>query len=91
MRKSKHTFGMTALLLVAVCLSFLYGHRNDFGLGRNMELAVNMMRELTVSYVDSIDTDKLMAGAFFNDTATTEIYTEFPREGEVDIRGSDDG
>ncbi|MBQ7297105.1 MAG: S41 family peptidase [Alistipes sp.] len=74
---------MTALLLVAVCLSFLYGHRNDFGLGRNMELAVNMMRELTVSYVDSIDTDKLMAGAAAGMVRDLDPYTEFIPEKEM--------
>ena len=74
---------MTALLLVAVCLSFLYGHRNDFGLGRNMELAVNMMRELTVSYVDSIDTDKLMAGAAACMVRDLDPYTEFIPEKEM--------
>ncbi|MBQ3082924.1 MAG: S41 family peptidase [Alistipes sp.] len=74
---------MAALLLVAVCLSFLYGHRNDFGLGRNMELAVNMMRELTVSYVDSIDTDKLMAGAAAGMVRDLDPYTEFIPEKEM--------
>ena len=50
-----------ALLVGAGAL--LWGKRNDFGLGRNIEIAVNMMRELSLYYVDEIDPDHLMEGA----------------------------
>lgn len=68
------------LLLVS---GFLYGHREDFGLGRNMELAVNMMRELSLNYVDSIDTDKLMEGAAAGMVRDLDPYTEYIPETEM--------
>ena len=37
-----------------------FAAKNDFGLARNMETLVNMMRELSVYYVDEVDADRLM-------------------------------
>ncbi len=62
---------------------FLYGHREDFGLGRNMELTVNMMRELSLNYVDSVDTDKLMKDAAAGMVRNLDPYTEFIPEKEM--------
>ena len=36
--------------LAAVAGATIHASHNDFGLGRNMEIAVNMMRELSLSY-----------------------------------------
>ncbi|MDE5963699.1 MAG: peptidase, partial [Alistipes sp.] len=54
---------IAAALLAAVAVSTIFAGRNDFGLGRNMELLVNMMRELSLGYVDPVDPDVLMSGA----------------------------
>ena len=83
MRKSNKKILLSAALLVAVGGLFLYGHREDFGLGRNMELTINMMRELSLNYVDSIDTDKLMKGAADGMVRDLDPYTEFIPEKEV--------
>lgn len=61
--------GAAALLIFAA--------PNDFGLGRNMEIAVNMMRELSVGYVDPVDPDKLMLGAAQGMVHDLDPYTEF--------------
>ena len=45
--------------LVAIS-AFVFAARNDFGLGRNMEIMVNLMRTVSSEYVDSISADKLM-------------------------------
>ena len=42
------------LLLAAVVATGLFAAKNDFGLGRNMEILINMMRELSTGYVDEI-------------------------------------
>ncbi len=83
MRKSNFKRLLAGALLVIVAGGFLYGHREDFGLGRNMELTVNMMRELSLNYVDSVDTDKLMKDAAAGMVRNLDPYTEFIPEEEV--------
>ncbi len=83
MRKSNFKRLLAAALLVVVVGGFLYGHREDFGLGRNMELTVNMMRELSLNYVDSVDTDKLMKDAAAGMVRNLDPYTEFIPEEEM--------
>ncbi len=83
MRKSNFKRLLAGALLVVVAGGFLYGHREDFGLGRNMELTVNMMRELSLNYVDSVDTDKLMKDAAAGMVRNLDPYTEFIPEEEV--------
>jgi len=62
---------------------FIFAQPNDFGLGRNMEIAVNMMRELSVEYVDPVDPDKLMQGAAEGMVRDLDPYTEFIPADEV--------
>ncbi len=71
----RRTAAAAALVAAAACT--LFAHRNDFGLGRNMEIAVNMMRTLSQEYVDPIDPDKLMEGAAAGMVADLDPYTEF--------------
>lgn len=83
MRKSNYKRLLSGALLLIVAGGFLYGHREDFGLGRNIELTVNMMRELSLNYVDSVDTDKLMEGAAVGMVRDLDPYTEYIPEKEV--------
>jgi carboxyl-terminal processing protease len=48
------------IAVVAVVTLSLHSVRNDFGLGRNMEIMVNLMRAVSTEYVDTIASDKLM-------------------------------
>lgn len=66
-----------ALTVAAVCVC---GQRNDFGLGRNMELLINMMRELSVNYVDPIDANDLMENAAEGMVSSLDPYTEYLSE-----------
>ena len=61
-RNSLRMLAAAAILVVGFG-ALLWGKRNDFGLGRNIEIAVNMMRELSLYYVDEVDPDRLMEGA----------------------------
>lgn len=70
-----------ALLVGAGAL--LWGKRNDFGLGRNIEIAVNMMRELSLYYVDEIDPDHLMEGAAEGMVGDLDPYTEYIPEEQM--------
>lgn len=73
------SMGLFALLLVTLT----FARRDDFGLGRNMEIAVNVMRELTINYVDSVDSDRLMQSAADGMVRSLDPYTEFIPESEV--------
>ena len=42
----KYRYLLTAAAAVGAAGLLTFAARNDFGLGRNMEIAVNMMREL---------------------------------------------
>ncbi|WP_295938715.1 S41 family peptidase [uncultured Alistipes sp.] len=75
-------------LLAAACAAVAvvvlgFAARNDFGLGRNMEITVNMMRELSLGYVDPIDPDKLMEGAAAGMVRDLDPFTEFIPEEEM--------
>ena len=61
----------------AAAAAFCFGARNDFGLGRNMEILINMMRELAVHYVDEVDTDALAMGAAEGMMRSLDPYTEY--------------
>ena len=66
--------------LAAVAGATIHASHNDFGLGRNMEITVNMMRELSLGYVDPIDPDRLMEGAAAGMVSDLDPYTEYISE-----------
>ena len=68
---------LAAAAVAAILALLLCAARNDFGLGRNMEIALNMMRALTLEYVDEVDPDKLMEGAADGMVRDLDPYTEF--------------
>lgn len=79
-------YGICAALALAAAGTLIFAARNDFGLGRNMEITVNMMRELMLNYVDPVDPDKLMQGAAAGMVSDLDPYTEFiPEEGMQDF------
>ena len=81
MKSSKRiVFTVTVAMTAVVALLFVCGQRNDFGLGRNIELLVNMMRELSVNYVDPIEPDELMADAADGMVSRLDPYTEYLSE-----------
>ncbi len=82
-RKTAYRSSGFAALLVAALLLCTFARRDDFGLGRNMEIVVNTMRELTLNYVDTVDTDQLMRGAAAGMVRSLDPYTEFFPEQEM--------
>lgn len=67
---------------VVIAGTLIFAERNDFGLGRNMELLVNMMRELSENYVDTVDADELMEGAAEGMVRRLDPYTSYLSEEE---------
>ena len=82
----KYRYLLIAAAAVAAAGLMTFAARNDFGLGRNMEITVNMMRELSLNYVDPVDPDKLMEGAAAGMVNDLDPYTEYiPEEGIQDF------
>ena len=67
----------------AAALMFCFASRNDFGLGRNMEILINMMRELKIHYVDEVDPDELAKNAAAGMMRSLDPYTEYLPESEM--------
>lgn len=76
-KHNKYRFPAFVLGAVAVVAAAVFARNNDFGLGRTMEITVNMMRELSLGYVDPIDPDRLMEGAAAGMVSDLDPYTEF--------------
>ena len=70
-------------LLACVVLTGRWATKDDFGLGRNMEIMVNMMRELTTMYVDEVSPDKLMKDGAKGMVRNIDPYTEFMSEEDM--------
>ena len=77
--KRVRKYGLVALV-VAVVATGVWAMRDDFGLGRNMEIMVNMMRELSVQYVDEVSPDDLMEDGAVGMVRNLDPYTEFMSE-----------
>ena len=71
-------------LVVAAVATGVWATRDDFGLGRNMEIMVNLMREITLQYVDDVDTDKLMQDGALGMVRNLDPYTTYMSEKEMD-------
>ena len=56
---SRRLFYTFVGLATVVAIS-IFGVKNDFGLGRNMEMMVNLMRTVSTDYVDTLSADKIM-------------------------------
>lgn len=50
---------------------------NTFGLGKNIEILVNMFRNINMFYVDDVDPDKLMDDAAEGMTKNLDPYTDY--------------
>lgn len=73
----------TAAAALGGAALLIFAAKNDFGLARNMEMLVNMMRELSVYYVDEVDADRLMADAAEGMVRRLDPYTVYMPEEEM--------
>ena len=80
-RLFRRAAGLAAALLALGALTF--AGRNDFGLGRNTEILINLMRELSLNYVDEVSPDRLMQQAAAGMTRTLDPYAEFMPEEQM--------
>lgn len=58
MKRKLVKYTLLAVALVAVAVGGIFATRNDFGLGRNMEIMVNLMHAIATQYVDEVNADR---------------------------------
>ena len=76
--------GGALLTAGAVVATGVWAVKDDFGLGRNMEIMVNMMRELSTQYVDEVSPDKLMSDGAAGMVRNLDPYTGYMSEEGMD-------
>lgn len=83
-KRPKHIFA--ALAACAVLGLFTAAADKDFKIGQNIEILVNLFRDLNVFYVDDVDADKMMQDAAAGMVRSLDPYTEFlPAEKMTDF------
>ncbi len=80
-RASKRFVGTVAVMAVAVLL--VAASHNDFGLGRNMEIMINLMRTLSSNYVDEVDADKMLQHGAKGIVESLDPYTTYLSEADM--------
>ena len=76
-------YTLLAVVVVAICTTTLFATRNDFGLGRNMEIMVNLMHAISTQYVDEVDADEMMQNGAEGITSKLDPYTDFIPEKDM--------
>ena len=90
MMKRVKRYGVV-VAVTAVVVTGLWASRDDFGLGRNMEIMVNLMREISLQYVDDVAADNLMRDGAKGMVSNLDPYTEFMSEkdmGDFEVRAT---
>ena len=75
--------GGVVVVVAIVAVGGLWATKQDFGLGRNMEIMVNLMRELSLQYVDEVAPDKLMKDGAAGMVRNLDPYTTYMSESEM--------
>ena len=83
MKRNILKYILLALALIAILASSLFAVRNDFGLGRNMEIMVNLMHAISTKYVDEVNADEMMKNGADGITSMLDPYTDFIPEEEM--------
>ena len=83
MKRKALKISILSLAVTAIIGGGIFATRNDFGLGRNMEIMVNLMRILSSEFVDEIDPDKMMKDGADGITSQLDPYTVFIPEEDV--------
>ena len=83
MKRRVLKYTLLAVAVVAVFVGGVFATRNDFGLGRNMEIMVNLMHSLSTQYVDEVDADKMMRNGADGICSKLDPYTDFIPESDM--------
>ena len=83
MKRKLVKYTLLAVALAAVAVGGIFATRNDFGLGRNMEIMVNLMHAIATQYVDEVNADEMMKNGAEGITSKLDPYTDFISEEEM--------
>lgn len=75
--------GIAVAVAAATATGLMAPKEEDRNLGRNMEIMLNVMREVSTSYVDEVSSDKLMMDAAAGMLSKLDPYTEYIPEAEM--------
>lgn len=76
-------YTLLVVALVSIAVGGIFATRNDFGLGRNMEIMVNLMHAIATQYVDEVDADEMMLNGAEGITSKLDPYTDFIPEKDM--------
>ena len=82
-RRSYIRAALAAAAAATLFFAGVFAAKNDFGLGRNMEIMANLMRELATYYVDEVSPDEMMRNGARGITSRLDPYTEYLPESEM--------
>ena len=83
MRRKFLKYTLIAIAAVSLFVGGIFATRNDFGLGRNMEIMVNLMHAIATQYVDEVNADEMMKNGAEGITSKLDPYTDFISEEEM--------
>ena len=78
-------YTLLAVAATGLCVGGIFATRNDFGLGRNMEIMVNLMHAIATQYVDEVNADEMMRNGAEGITSKLDPYTDFIPEEDMPI------
>lgn len=83
MKRKLLKYTLIAAAVATICAGGIFATRNDFGLGRNMEIMVNLMHAISTQYVDKVDADEMMENGAKGITSKLDPYTDFIPEKDM--------
>lgn len=83
MNRKTLKYTLVAIAVTAIFAGGIFATRNDFGLGRNMEIMVNLMHAISTQYVDKVDADEMMENGAKGITSKLDPYTDFIPEKDM--------
>ena len=83
MKRKFLRYTLLGAAIVALFVGGIFATRNDFGLGRNMEIMVNLMHAISTQYVDEVDADEMMQNGADGITSKLDPYTDFIPEKDM--------
>ena len=83
MNRKTLKYTLVAIAVTAIFAGGIFATRNDFGLGRNMEIMVNLMHAISTQYVDKVDADEMMENGANGITSKLDPYTDFIPEKDM--------
>lgn len=81
---NKLKYGLLGAAALAGVFLVTGAAKDDFALGRNIEVLVNIFRDLDMFYVDEVDADKMLKDAADGMTSRLDPYTEYMSPEEME-------